>query len=117
MKFYIKTAAFIALAMTVGISYAASPEKPRRKHHKTVHVPVYDTIRMVVTDTVRIVPKASPRIDTLRLEQTPEEIDSLVEAWSVMQTQAGDESFFGQYSEELESETALPHDPLYYSRP
>lgn len=116
MKFYIKTAAFIALAMTVGISYAASPEKTRRKHHKTVHVPVYDTIRMVVTDTVRIVPKASPRIDTLRLEQTPEEIDSLVEAWSVMQTQAGDESFFGQYSEELESEKAMPKDSLYKSR-
>ncbi len=76
----------------------------------------YDTVRVVVTDTVRVAPKPAPRIDTLRLEHTPAEIDSLVEAWQQMLMTQSEQAYFEPYSEPLVGEEKMAVDSLYRSR-
>ena len=79
------------------------------------HRIVYDTVRVVVTDTVRITPKPAPRIDTLRIMQTPAEIDSLVEAWVRLHTMQGCDEYFDTH-EPSDKSASLPIDTLYKRR-
>lgn len=90
--------------------------KRDKKHQQSVVVPVYDTIRVVVTDTVKVEPKATPRIDTLTLKQTPKQIDSLLDIWHTLSARLSDKRFFEPYSETTESESNMKTDSLYRSR-
>lgn len=89
--------------------------KRKRNETQTV-VPIYDTIRVVVTDTIKIVPQPAPRIDTLHLAHSPAEIDSLVEAWNILHQQQSDKQFFDTYIGDDETTRSLPVDSLYKQR-
>ncbi len=111
----------LLLALSIFASTAtAQPKfnlfKNRDKHSKSVVVPVYDTIRVVVTDTVKVEPKAAPRIDTLTIAQTPQQIDSLLDIWHTLSAQMSDKRFFEQYSEATTAEADMKVDSLYRSR-
>ena len=79
-------------------------------------VTVYDTVRVVVTDTIRVEPKAAPRIDTLHIAHTPEQIDSLLDVWHTMSLEQSHKSYFEPYSEATEGESNMAVDSLYRSR-
>lgn len=79
-------------------------------------VTVYDTVRVVVTDTIRVEPKAAPRIDTLQIAHTPEQIDSLLDVWHTMSLEQSHKSYFEPYSETTEGESNMAVDSLYRSR-
>ena len=79
-------------------------------------VTVYDTVRVVVTDTIRVEPKAAPRIDTLQIAHTPEQIDSLLDVWHTMSLEQSHKSYFEPYSEATEGESNMAVDSLYRSR-
>ena len=89
--------------------------KRKRGESKSVVIPVYDTIRVVVTDTIMVTPKPAPRIDTLQLAHTPAEIDSLVEAWVLLHREQSEKMFFGLYNEE-DTTPIQPIDSLYKQR-
>ena len=93
-------------------SFAA---KRKREISKNIVIPVYDTIRVVVTDTIKVEPKPAPRIDTLTLTHSPAEIDSLVEAWVILHQKQSEKEFFGLYSE-VDSLATTPIDTLYKTR-
>ena len=88
----------------------------KNRRQTTVVVPVYDTIRVVVTDTIHIEPKTAPRIDTLTIEHTPEQIDSLLDLWHTMHLEQSEKRYFEQYSEMTEGEENMAVDSLYRSR-
>lgn len=90
--------------------------KRKRVDTKTVVIPVYDTVRVVVTDTVKIVPKPAPRIDTLRLAHSPFEIDSLVEEWAALHQAQSEKQFFDIYECDDNITPTLPIDTLYKQR-
>ena len=103
----------VALLLSFSItSFGAA----RDKRTKYVTIPVYDTVRVVVTDTIRVKPQPAPRIDTLRVNISPAEIDSLVDLWHTMQLAQSDKSFFEPYAETAEGEEAMAVDSLYRSR-
>ena len=52
----------VLLAVCVPQTLAA---KRKKNEAQTIVIPVYDTIRVVVTDTIKVEPKPAPRIDTL----------------------------------------------------
>ena len=79
-------------------------------------VTVYDTVRVVVTDTIHVEPKAAPRIDTLQLAHTPEQIDSLLDLWHTMSLEQSHKSYFEPYSAATEGENNMAVDSLYRSR-
>ncbi len=79
-------------------------------------VTVYDTVHVVVTDTIRVEPKAAPRIDTLQLAHTPEQIDSLLDLWHTMSLEQSHKSYFEPYSAATEGESSMAVDSLYRSR-
>ena len=89
--------------------------KRKKSESATIVIPVYDTVRVVITDTIKVVPKPAPRIDTLRLAHTPAEIDSLVEKWTKMHQAQSDKAFFGHYADGDE-DTATHIDSLYKER-
>lgn len=92
-----------------------SAEAKRRSGKQTTEVRVvYDTVRVTVVDTLRITPKPAPRIDTLRLKHSPEEIDSLVEEWSKMAMEQSEKRFFELYEAEQGDSVAV--DTLYKRR-
>ena len=107
----------VLVALLLSLSIAAFGAS-RDKRIKYITVPVYDTVRVVVTvtDTIRVEPKPAPRIDTLRTNISPAEIDSLVDLWHTMQLAQSDKSFFGPYAETTEGETSMAVDSLYRSR-
>ena len=72
----------VLLLLCAPATYAAK-RKSNKEQQQTVVIPVYDTIRVVVTDTIKVEPKPAPRIDTLRLAHTPAEIDSLVKYYKI----------------------------------
>ncbi len=114
MRLYIKTILVAAVVAALFVPSAAPARTPRnRTVHRIIH---YDTVRVVVTDTVKVVAKPSPRIDTLRLEQSPAQIDSLVEAWQQMLMTQSEQAYFEPYSEPLAGEEKLPVDSLYSAR-
>ena len=90
--------------------------KRKRSEPQTIVIPVYDTIRVVVTDTIKVEPKPAPRIDTLQLAHTPAEIDSLVEAWVVMHQEQSAKHFFEAYNGDDDTSATLPVDSLYKQR-
>ena len=93
-----------------------STAKRKRNKSQTVVVPVYDTIRVVITDTIKVEPKPAPRIDTLRLTHSPAEIDSLVEVWAVRHQAQSEQSFFDTYAGDDDTTENAPVDSLYKQR-
>ena len=79
-------------------------------------ITIYDTVRVVVTDTIRIEPKPAPRIDTLQIAHTPDQIDSLLDVWHTMSIEQSQSSFFEPFSATTEGEQSLAVDSLYRSR-
>ena len=90
--------------------------KRKRNETQTVVIPVYDTIRVVITDTIKVEPKPAPRIDTLHLAHSPAEIDSLVEAWTVLHQTQSEKSFFDTYAGDDDTTENTPVDSLYKQR-
>lgn len=105
----------LLLVLAVLCSPVALAAKRKKIEPKTVTIPVYDTIRVVITDTIKVEPKPAPHIDTLRLAHTPAEIDSLVEVWSLLHQAQGEKQFFDTYNDE-ESVAEVPIDTLYKKR-
>ncbi len=103
----------ILLVATMCVKTAVARRKQSAKEVVVTHI--YDTVRVTITDTIRITPKAAPRIDTLRLAHTPAEIDSLVEAWNLLQMEQAEERYFGLFAEE-DAEATQPVDTLYKRR-
>ena len=103
----------VLLALCVPMSGFA---KRKKSVAQAVRIPVYDTIRVVVTDTIKIVPKPAPRIDTLQLSHTPAEIDSLVEAWTILHQEQAEKRYFGIYNAVTDSIPSLHVDTLYKQR-
>ena len=103
----------VLLALCVPMSGFA---KRKKSVAQVVRIPVYDTIRVVVTDTIKIVPKPTPRIDTLQLSHTPAEIDSLIEAWTILHQEQAEKRYFGIYNAVTDSIPSLPIDTLYKQR-
>lgn len=89
--------------------------KRKREEIKTVIIPVYDTVRVVVTDTIRVKPQPTPKFGMLNLAHTPAEIDSLVEAWVQLHQEQSQKHFFGLYAEE-DTTPSQPIDTLYKQR-
>lgn len=100
----------IVLALCAPIATA----KRKRNEIQTI-IPIYDTIKVVVTDTIKVIPKPAPRIDTLRLAHSPAEIDSLVEAWTTLHQAQSEKQFFEVYNAE-DSLAVMPIDTLYKRR-
>jgi len=90
--------------------------KRKRNEPKQIVIPVYDTVRVVITDTIKVEPKPAPRIDTLQLAHSPAEIDSLVEAWTILHQEQSEKRFFDTYSGDDETSASLPIDTLYKQR-
>ena len=90
--------------------------KGKNKQTTQQVVTVYDTVRVVVTDTIRVEPKAAPRIDTLQIEHTPDQIDSLLDVWHTMSIEQSHKSFFEPFSAMTEGEENMAVDSLYRSR-
>lgn len=90
--------------------------KRRNIEPKRVTIPVYDTIRVVITDTIKVEPKPAPRIDTLQLTASPAEIDSLVEAWSALHQLQSEKRLFDIYCGDDNTTVTLPVDSLYRKR-
>ena len=104
--------ALLILLLCVPLALA---KKGKRTEVQSIVVPIYDTIRVTVTDTIRVVPKPAPRIDTLTIAHSPAEIDSLMEAWSLLQAAQSEKRFFELY-EGNEDAGNLPVDTLYKQR-
>ncbi len=104
----------VLLALCTPTTIAA--KRKRNKPH-TITIPIYDTIRVVVTDTIKVEPKPAPRIDTLTIAHSPAEIDSLVEAWSILHQAQSEKQFFESYTGENEgSNGEMSIDTLYKKR-
>lgn len=102
----------VLVALCATETFAA---KRKKIEPQTITIPIYDTIKVVVTDTIKVEPKPAPRIDTLRLTHTPAEIDSLVEAWSLLHQTQSEKRFFEIYNDG-ESVAEMPIDTLYKKR-
>ena len=90
--------------------------KRRKSETQRVAIPIYDTVRVVVTDTIKVEPKPAPRIDTLQLTKTPAEIDSLIEAWSALHQLQSEKHLFDIYDGNNDTTASLPVDSLYKQR-
>ena len=110
-----KRTLILLVALVLCAPQAAIAAKRKKVETKSVIIPLYDTIRVVVTDTIKVVPKPAPRIDTLQLAHTPAEIDSLVEAWVLLHQEQSSKNFFGLYDEE-DTSPSQPIDSLYKQR-
>ncbi len=103
----------VLLAVSAPTTLAA---KRKKVESKTIVIPVYDTVRVVVTDTIKVEPKPAPRIDTLRLAHSPAKIDSLVEAWAVLHQAQSEKYFFDTYAGDDDTTENAPVDSLYKQR-
>lgn len=103
----------VLLALCTPVTIAA---KRKKNEPQTVVIPVYDTIRVVITDTIKVEPKPAPRIDTLTFAHSPAEVDSLVEAWALLHQAQSEKQFFEQYSGDDDNTATLPIDSLYKQR-
>ncbi len=106
----------ILLVLFAVVAPTTLAAKRKRIEPQTVVIPIYDTVRVVVTDTIKVEPKPAPRIDTLRLTHTPAEIDSLVEAWAILHQAQGEKAFFDLYAGDDDTTEATPVDTLYKQR-
>lgn len=108
--------AIIALCIPATLSAKRKVEqKAEQPQQQVVVVPVYDTIKVVVTDTIKIMPKPAPRIDTLRITQSPAEIDSLIEAWATYHQALGEKKYLSSLVE-VKNKGNMPIDSLYKRR-
>lgn len=106
----------LLLLATLALCLSVNAAKRKKTEVERVVIPIYDTIRVVVTDTIKVEPKPAPRIDTLRLAHTPAEVDSLVEAWSILHQAQAEKAFFDTYTGDDESTASMPIDTLYKQR-
>ena len=106
----------LLLLASLALCLSASAAKRQKSVVNRVIIPVYDTIRVVVTDTIKVEPQPAPRIDTLRLAHSPAEIDSLIETWSVLHQAQAEKAFFDTYTGDDESTASMPIDTLYKQR-
>ena len=103
------------LALCSPVCIAKRNNKKQKSESHIVTIPVYDTIRVVVTDTIKVEPKPAPRIDTIRVLHSPAEVDSLVEAWAILNQAQGEKQFFGNFT--ADDNSASQHiDSLYKQR-
>lgn len=109
-----RTILLLALFALCAPQYAIAAKR-KREEVKTVIIPVYDTVRVVVTDTLWVKPQPTPKFGTLNPTHTPAEIDSLVEAWVQLHQKQSEKRFFGLYAEE-DSAASQPIDTLYKQR-
>lgn len=103
----------VIVALCAPTTFAA---KRKKEHTHTVTIPIYDTIRVIVTDTIKVEPKPAPRIDTLTIAHSPAEIDSLVEAWSLLHQAQSEKKFFDIYNSTEDNTAEIPIDTLYKKR-
>ena len=106
---------FITLLLAIVLCSPEAMARRKQSVKEVVVTHVYDTVRVTITDTIRIVPKPAPRIDTLRLAHTPEQIDSLVEMWNVLHMEQAEANYFGKFAM-TDSIPSLPVDTLYKRR-
>lgn len=112
----LKRTILLLILIALCISPTTLAAKRKRNEPQTVVIPVYDTIRVVITDTIKVEPKPAPRIDTLHLAHSPAEIDSLVEAWTVLHQVQSEKSFFDTYAGDDDTTENTPVDSLYKQR-
>ena len=112
----LKRTILLLVLIALCISPTTLAAKRKRNESQTVVIPVYDTIRVVITDTIKVEPKPAPRIDTLHLAHSPAEIDSLVEAWTVLHQAQSEKSFFDTYAGDDDTTENTPVDSLYKQR-
>ena len=112
----LKRTILLLILIALCISPTTLAAKRKRNETQTVVIPVYDTIRVVITDTIKVEPKPAPRIDTLHLAHSPAEIDSLVEAWTVLHQAQSEKSFFDTYAGDDDTTENTPVDSLYKQR-
>lgn len=103
----------VLVALCAPVTIAA---KRKKNAVQTISIPVYDTIRVVVTDTIKVEPKPAPRIDTITIAHSPADIDSLVEVWAIMHQKQGEKRFFDLYAGEEDSLACASVDSLYKQR-
>lgn len=106
---------FITLLLAIVLCSPEAMARRKQSVKEVVVTHIYDTVRVTITDTIRIVPKPAPRIDTLRLAHTPEQIDSLVEMWNVLHMEQAEANYFGKFAI-TDSIPSLPVDTLYKRR-
>ena len=103
----------VLAALCAPVTIAA---KRKKNAVQTISIPVYDTIRVVVTDTIKVEPKPAPRIDTITIAHSPADIDSLVEVWAIMHQKQCEKRFFDLYAGEEDSLACASVDSLYKQR-
>lgn len=103
----------VLAALCAPVTIAA---KRKKNAVQTISIPVYDTIRVVVTDTIKVEPKPAPRIDTITIAHSPADIDSLVEVWAIMHQKQGEKRYFDLYAGEEDSLACASVDSLYKQR-
>ena len=106
---------FITLLLAIVLCSPDAMARRKQSVKEVVVTHIYDTVRVTITDTIRITPKPAPRIDTLRLAHTPEQIDSLVEMWNVLHMEQAEANYFGKFAI-TDSIPSLPVDTLYKRR-
>lgn len=106
---------FITLLLAIVLCSPEAMARRKQSVKEVVVTHIYDTVRVTITDTIRITPKPAPRIDTLRLAHTPEQIDSLVEMWNVLHMEQAEANYFGKFAI-TDSIPSLPVDTLYKRR-
>lgn len=112
----LKRTIFLLVLFAVCIPTSVSAKR-KRSNQQVITIPVYDTIRVVVTDTIKVVPKPAPRIDTLTIAHSPAEIDSLVEAWTILHQAQSEKRFFDTYDNINDTiPVTHPIDSLYKQR-
>lgn len=111
--------AIVLLLFAVQVATESTPTAAARRRTKSPQIEritIYDTVRVTVIDTLRIKPKAQPRIDTLRIVQSPDVIDSLADVWQQMMVLKSHDEQFDDYSTPTSGEALLKKDSLYSSR-
>ena len=106
---------FITLLLAIVLCSPEAMARRKQSVKEVVVTHIYDTVRVTITDTIRITPKPAPRIDTLCLAHTPEQIDSLVEMWNVLHMEQAEANHFGKFAI-TDSIPSLPVDTLYKRR-
>ncbi|MBQ0080556.1 MAG: transglycosylase SLT domain-containing protein [Alistipes sp.] len=88
-----------------------------KKRRKTVTEVIYDTVKVTTFDTVYVNKRISyPLQDTISVQYTPRQIDSLVVLWNGIMQKQGSDFRFSDFEKALPSEKNLPVDSLYKSR-
>ena len=88
-----------------------------KKRNKVKTQIVYDTVRITTYDTVRVHQRITyPQKDSIALQHTSGEVDSLVALWHDILKKQGANNRFADFEKTLPDEKSLPVDTLYKSR-